>query len=388
MIDFSLAIFIAFIAIIAVVIFLDRKNIKVQGIVIIRRTKKGKQTIDKIASHKKFWGAAGILGVIIGIGALLLGSYLMISGAYNIVTTTGDDAGVKLLLPAPVASPVSAPGVFLFPWWIWVIGIAVVIIPHELFHGIMCRIDGIRITSVGWLLLVIIPGAFVEPDEKQLAKAPRKTKLRVYAAGSFANIITAAVIFLILVVFISPMFMPAAAIFSASESSAFGKNTTGAIASLGDIKVDSPEDISYALSLRKPGDTIQVGYYESQNIMVFSRFDSLPPTIRNSSDIRTETITLLDRNGTAYMGITPASSAFILNAGSGFIEVIRLIWWMFVFSLGIGIVNLLPIKPLDGGLIFEEITGHFTKRNAIIVKVVSVAMLLLLLFNIVGPIFL
>ena len=47
----------------------------------------------------------------------------------------------------------------------------------------------------------------------------------------------------------------------------------------------------------------------------------------------------------------------------------------------------IPIKPLGGGLFFEEIVGKFTKRTKIIVRAVSVAVLILLIFNLVGPIF-
>jgi membrane-associated protease RseP (regulator of RpoE activity) len=63
-----------------------------------------------------------------------------------------------------------------------------------------------------------------------------------------------------------------------------------------------------------------------------------------------------------------------------------LMLWIFVFSLGVGIVNILPIKPLDGGLLFEEIVGHFTNRTKYLVRAVSGGMLLVLLFNLIGPV--
>jgi membrane-associated protease RseP (regulator of RpoE activity) len=63
-----------------------------------------------------------------------------------------------------------------------------------------------------------------------------------------------------------------------------------------------------------------------------------------------------------------------------------LMLWIFVFSLGVGIVNILPIKPLDGGLLFEEIVRRFTPRTKFIVRTVSGVMLLVLLFNLIGPV--
>ena len=69
-----------------------------------------------------------------------------------------------------------------------------------------------------------------------------------------------------------------------------------------------------------------------------------------------------------------------------FFDKLRAIF-IFLFSFGIGLVNLLPIKPLDGGLIFEELVSG-SRYKKMIVRGVSVFMLLVLLFNIIGPLFL
>ncbi len=73
------------------------------------------------------------------------------------------------------------------------IALVTVIVVHEFAHGILARAEGIRIKSIGVLLLAIIPGAFVEPDEEEVKKANRLSKLRIYAAGSIFNIGFAAI---------------------------------------------------------------------------------------------------------------------------------------------------------------------------------------------------
>jgi membrane-associated protease RseP (regulator of RpoE activity) len=53
--------------------------------------------------------------------------------------------------------------------------------------------------------------------------------------------------------------------------------------------------------------------------------------------------------------------------------------------LGVGAANLLPIKPLDGGYLFEEIfRKFFGERGKEIANVLSAIILFLLLFNIFG----
>ena len=42
------------------------------------------------------------------------------------------------------------------------------IIIHEFSHGILARVENVKINSIGLLLFAIIPGAFVEPDEEKL----------------------------------------------------------------------------------------------------------------------------------------------------------------------------------------------------------------------------
>jgi Zn-dependent protease len=55
--------------------------------------------------------------------------------------------------------------------------------------------------------------------------------------------------------------------------------------------------------------------------------------------------------------------------------------------MGVGTFNLFPLKPLDGGLIFEEILKHFYNGKYVkyLVNGVSLLVLALLLFNLFGP---
>ena len=84
------------------------------------------------------------------------------------------------------------------PFFYGLLALATVLIVHEFSHGIQAVGENIPIKSIGLLLFIILPGAFVEPDEDELKKAKRSSRLRVYAAGSIANI-SLAIIALLLV---------------------------------------------------------------------------------------------------------------------------------------------------------------------------------------------
>lgn len=392
--DINVLSFLLFILALAVIIIYDRKKVRLEGIVFIRRTLFGRKFIDNVAKRSpRGWDAVGTIGIIVAIPLLILGSVFLINQAIAVTAGEGE-GGVRLLLPGPVSDPLSAPGIFVVPWWIWVIGIAIVIIPHEFMHGIMCRIENIRISSVGWILLVIIPGAFVEPDEKQLKRAPRKTKLKVYAAGSFANVITAMIVLLIMMGMFAYSFAPAGIFVNTIEGGPANlSGLTGTITEIDGVAIRTVDDIVLALQLHKPGDVVSVT--AAENNMITPRFTPSidffipkPAVATDFTEIKTYEIMLSENDGRAFLGIAPVADSFEYQ-GSGSFETYRIITilliWIFIFSLGIGIVNLLPIKPLDGGLILEEIAGAALPPHARKITIaVSLIMLAFLVFNIIG----
>ncbi|MBI4174428.1 MAG: site-2 protease family protein [Candidatus Aenigmarchaeota archaeon] len=387
-ISIDLALFAGFVIAIALLIYSDRKKVKLEGIIFIRRTTKGRDFIDRVAGkYHRSWRKISHVGIALGIIFMILGSLLLLTQAYA-VFAGAKDGGVKLLLPGPVSDPVNAPGVFVVPWWIWVIGIAVVIIPHEFMHGIMCRIDKVRIKSVGWLLLILIPGAFVEPDEKQLAKMPKRTKLRVYAAGSFANMIVAAIVlaiafFSVFALSASSAIVPAGVAFAAAEGGpAHNASLNGSIIAIDGVATTTHSQLTAELQKHRHGDIIKVTTAETQFISGF-----FPAGVVNLVNTDTKEVTLAENpeNGKPLLGIGVTGESVQLRVNFQAYAILSvLLFWIFLFSFGIGLVNLLPIKPLDGGLIFEELVGGRKK----LVKAVSIFMLLVLLFNIIGPVLL
>ncbi len=93
------------------------------------------------------------------------------------------------------------PGVNL-PFFEGIIALVVVMIAHEGAHAVLARIGKIPILSSGIVLFGIIPvGAFVEPDEKKLAKLDSVRQTRVIVAGPTSNLITSCIFFVIFLLF-------------------------------------------------------------------------------------------------------------------------------------------------------------------------------------------
>jgi membrane-associated protease RseP (regulator of RpoE activity) len=390
----DLAAFFMFVFVLATLIYKDRKNVRLESIVFIRRTRKGRDFIDRVArSHRTFWSRWALVGLIVAVPVMILGSYYLINQAAAVIEGSAQ-GGVRLLLPGPVSAPVNGPGVFVVPWWIWIIGIAAVIIPHEFMHGVVCRLDKIKIKSVGWILLIIIPGAFVEPDERQLKKAKRKTRMKVYAAGSFANLVVAGAIAVIFIA-ASVQFQPAGLYVDKNIAGpANSTNISSIILAINGTPVRSQAELSSVLSRYRPGDVIDVRATNDAR-STLAGWDLLTPKVvavtemKNATDFRVQLGEHPQQAGKAYLGVVPLVQAFTFAGDLGLYQnIFFVLIWIFIFSFGIGLVNLLPLKPLDGGLLFEEIVGHFTPRTKKIVRAVTIVMIFLILFNLLGPIFL
>ncbi|MBI2971470.1 MAG: site-2 protease family protein [Candidatus Aenigmarchaeota archaeon] len=385
--------FAAFIVLMAVLVYRDRKHVKLQGVMFIRRTEKGKASIDRMTKrHQRFWNVMSYLGIATAVLALVAGVAFLATSSLTILQ--GKDAeGVRFVLPYPSGEAQLQPGLLLLPWWVWIIAIFSVVVPHEVFHGIMCRLHNVRIKSLGWLLLVIIPGAFVEPDERQLKRAARTVRMKVYAAGSFANILISVIALLFLsLLFVA--FSPAGILFAANETSSFGSNVTGFVTSIDGMPVTSVAALSSAMAAHQPGDTVTIAVAEEARVVPHLTLSRLgegqvfePVAVIETATARAYTVTLQEHPGQAgkpYIGVLIPSAAPAVSYNLLGYSMYTLLFWVFVLNLGIGIVNILPIKPLDGGLLFEELLGG-VQKNALLVKAVSGIALFLLLFNIFGP---
>jgi membrane-associated protease RseP (regulator of RpoE activity) len=177
-----------------------------------------------------------------------------------------------------------------------------------------------------------------------------------------------------------------------NNTPAYETNITGAITEINGIKISSGQDIGKELANYKPGDTIQIktiAIKESSPVFYSGHILNPAGIIVDPSNIRTYDVTLAEHpedSSKAYLGINIAGiPTYQFLPGTAVLPLYILVFWLFFFSLAIGIVNLLPAKPLDGGLMYEEIVGKFTSNPKPIVRGTAYFMLFLIIINIVGP---
>jgi membrane-associated protease RseP (regulator of RpoE activity) len=188
---------------VAVVTALDNRGylpeaLRIQGPLATLHTKRGRDFLEWASGPKRFWrawtnlglGAAVVLMVGIFFALLLQGIAILRNPpaptAVNQPRNFLVIPGVNDFLPLSVAPEI-------------VFGLLVGLVVHEGGHGLMCRVEGIDVESMGLVFFTLIPiGAFVEPDEESQRLASRGGRTRMFAAGVTNNFAVTIVAFALL----------------------------------------------------------------------------------------------------------------------------------------------------------------------------------------------
>ncbi len=203
----------------------NRSSLKRQGWIFLYHTKVGLKLMDWASS--KFEKVLKPLSyVVMTSGYILMGSILwLISKTVWIYISSPIPEQLKNLPPIAPLIPYF-PKLFglesFFPplyFTYFLVALAIVAVSHEFAHGLFARLWKIRVKTTGLAFFGPFFGAFVEPDEKQMARAPKKHQLSVLAAGTFANIVMFILFGLIMWAFFVLSFAPTGIEFNAYAQS-------------------------------------------------------------------------------------------------------------------------------------------------------------------------
>ncbi len=387
--DVNLVGFLIFLLVLAALIWMKREKIDVRGVMVLYKTKRFMKAIDKIASSGiRLWKVIGTLAVTVCIFFMVYGSFLLFETAFEAASGKLKEGGVKLVLPAPVSQTKTGYAYILLPFWMWLLAIFFIILPHELFHGIIARTERIPLKSVGLLLFLIFPGAFVEIDEKRLERKKLFQKLRVFAAGSFANFLVALIVFFLgtaLWNFCVPgvvieKILPG----SPAEKAGIGEGEI--LKSINGIPVKtsfslfsgfpfegSPEKLTASFSILKVltnGTFRKYSFHPGERVFVETDKGNYTLVLAEHPEMK----------NAPFLGIS-------VNLSSWCIPIFRFFSLLFFLSIAIGIINILPIYPLDGGQMInaflKEKLGK--RRGERITRSITLFFVFLLIYTLFAP---
>lgn len=183
---------------------LKRYNISAYGPVLMIRTLRGQKFLDKLAVHKKVWrifASIGLPAMLIGMLVMFL---LILFIDYSLIISFKTQT---IPPPGKFNEPRNIfliPGVNEYIPLVWgLIALIITLIVHEFSHAILCKVEGVRVKSMGILFALLPIGGFAEPDEEQLMGkkgnniATRTQRVRILTSGVMANFTTALLSFIL-----------------------------------------------------------------------------------------------------------------------------------------------------------------------------------------------
>lgn len=365
------------------------------GFILMIRTQRGRNALEWLARPKRFWNVFGDLGVVVAYLGMAGMTVLMI-----LILPTVLDPGSDIE-PLRASEILVIPGVNPFvPLWYGIIALIVTLVVHEGGHGVLALANRMRLRSLGLLYAVVPIGAFVEPDEDDLAAAPRRSRLRVYAAGPTVNLVVALGTLLLFAGMLGAAVpipgAPVASVVAGQPAEEAGIVPGDILVSADGAPLGDWTAFTEFMDTKAPGDTVLFGLHDGRTVNVtlgdqWSRLDD-----GQKQEIIRENATLAETlQGTPFLGVRtlpfPIQDVLTHPFGGGgahflfaigmpigevrgapymsfylpefhetpfdgtlFWPLATTVFWVFWINLMVGLTNILPLAILDGGHLFRD----------------------------------
>jgi membrane-associated protease RseP (regulator of RpoE activity) len=229
--------------------------------------------------------------------------------------------------------------------------VVIIMLSHELAHGIVARLEGIPILSSGVLAFLVFFGAFVEQDEKEFEKASILDRLRMLGAGSSTNLIIA----LLATLLMTSLFIPTPAGVLIQEvnpngpADKAGLQQWDVIKAMNGTSISSLQDYSDYMSKVKPNTTLVLTVLHDNADQ--TRYVTTAASPINSSQ------TILDIRSTSYL-----PNRLGLDQYTG-INLYWALFWIYLLGVSVAIFNMLPAAPFDGERVLYYPLASLVKKR-------------------------
>lgn len=300
------------------------------------------RALSRLTSHRnRTWSILLETGVALGFGLIAFSLYFLVSNLLKRFMTS--EGFVAIVPPIPgLALPLSH-----VPYFLIALFIAVAV--HEAAHAAASKLVGVRIKSFGVALLAIILAAFVELDEEDVKKTELNNRLKIFAAGSFANL----ALFVALLAAFAILFQPGGVLVHYVEAStpAFNAGITEGyvIKRLNDAYISNCLDLNSFMKQVGPDQVVCVGLVSPEG---FWREVVLRTASHPSDPSR------------GFLGILPLDFyelRLLSLPPNVLIHVHTFYAWLQAILFSLAVFNMLPMTIVDGGRMAHAVIAKAVK---------------------------
>ncbi len=259
---------------------------------------------------------------------------------------------------------------------------------HEFGHGVLARVEQMRVRSAGLLLAVIPIGAFVEPNEQDVAEAKGMPKIRMFGAGITNNLVFGLICFFLMIILFglaAPTTAPViSGIYQDFPAHLAGVPQDSIVTAINGTPVSTREQVAAFLNGTRSGDPITLGVQKDGIVSVYPLTLTTRPGTNSTDGPGFMGVTYYDAPGLVsavrdsfnpigllrylvlpfdlseegqylrILGFETTATRYYDAPFPGFWGLIHLLFWSGWISINVGIFNALPMVPLDGGYIMQE----------------------------------
>jgi membrane-associated protease RseP (regulator of RpoE activity) len=320
--------------VIAYVFHLDKHGIDVEPAFFMFKSKALNSSLDKLANKwRTLWKILSNIGLAFSIGLMVFSIYILTNNLVNFSLPTASQA-----TPITPLIPVLTIRLYWLPYFL--LAVVIIMLTHELAHGIVARLEGIPILSSGVLAFLVFFGAFVEQDEKEFEKASILSRLRMLGAGSSTNLVTALLVFLLMTgLFAAPA---GVLIYDVTPNSPLAGSGTAVqrwdvIQAINDTDILTYNQYSDYMKNVGPNVTLTLTVLHAnqrKNITIVT-----DPHPNNSSKGRIG----------FEVGFVPVYSANRLGLDQyTSVNLFLALFWIYLLGVSVAVFNMLPAFPFDG----------------------------------------
>jgi membrane-associated protease RseP (regulator of RpoE activity) len=309
----------------SLIVHLDRHGLEVKPFYFMYKSKALNRTLDNWAKkRRKLWLVLSNISIAFGVGLMFFSVYFLLNNLLRLIFPIGRAASVFPVIP----------GLTLRLYWLpyFVVAAIVVILTHELAHGIIARLEEVPVLSTGIVAALVLFGAFVEPDEKQFEKSSLTSRLRILAAGSSTNLITALLTLLLLsALFAAPTGVLIQETLPNGPVEKAGLHQWDVIYAINETSTLTILDFIKYMNNTKPGDTLVLN--------------------TNKGDIPVNTTS--DEKGRTILGLIPFPFSSFRPDILGLehytsVNLFMTLFWVYLVASSVAIINMFPLYPFDG----------------------------------------
>ncbi len=316
--------------VLAYVFHLEKHGWDVKPAYFMYRSKALNSFLDRAAQKwRLFWKVGANISLAFSIGLMVFSVYFLANNLLRFVFPIGPVAPVYPVIPVLTIR------LFWLPYFF--LAVAVIMLAHELAHGITARLEGIPVLSTGILAFLLFFGAFVEPDEKEFEKVPVLSRLRMLASGSATNLITA----LLVTLMIQGLFVSSSAGVLIQEVAPDGPaDTVGlrqwdVIKAINGTTIIVPENYTAYMRNIEPFSAIE--------LTVLHDNTEKPYTITTAADTINSSRAIIG----IILGGTYRPSTLGLDQYMS-VNLFLALFWIYLLGVSVAIFNMLPAFPFDG----------------------------------------